>query len=271
MIREYIEYCKKNQGLSSSTLNEYEKNLWQFVEYLKSIDVESWSSVTDYTMGCYVRDLGEKGNKPATIKKKVSVVRCAYAWAVREHRLTSNPAKYTATPKKAAILPKTMKVEDITAAVTDSTADRKTRLAIAIMAETGARTTETRTLTAEQIDREEWSITLKGKGNKERKVYYGAMTHSLLTGVKETGRIFNEEDYAFRHKIWEQLHKHSTAEKTSGHVLRHTLATEMVKRGAKIEDVREILGHSSVQTTERYAHANTAAVRQSYRRFTPYR
>lgn len=271
MIKEFCNYMVMNKGCSELTAAEYSKDLALFVGWLReSGSAHRWRDVTRAIVERWVSEMSESGLAASTIKRRVSAVRGLYQYAWLQGLTVENPAKWVSTPKKIMRTPRTVPAADIAAAINDEQAPMWARLAVALIAETGMRVSECRTLTAQSIDLESRTIHVMGKGRKERYVMYGELSASLLQHTPIiSGTLFEQGDYEFRHAIWALMRKHTRAEKCSAHKLRHTFASEMLRNGAPIESISLLLGHASVKTTEIYAHSTLTRVRQDYERAHP--
>lgn len=265
MIREYINYIRVNRGYSECTCKAYENDLRMFCEWLKEGNrVGRWSDVTDTIVNDYVSDLVMQELKPATIHRKVSAIRSMYNWARQQHKTDKNPARYVSTPKLPKRLPEVVEGQTIHAAVYDKSIDHQTRGIIAIMAETGCRIGEVLSMTGRDVNMAEYSIRIVGKGNKERKVYFGAVSHNYFTKHLKEGQLFNTEDREQRFRIHEALAKHSARHQGSSHQLRHTFATKMVEGGVQLATLAVLMGHASITTTEKYLAIGNEHVRTEY-------
>ena len=271
MINEFLEYTLKNKGLCKSTCIEYSKDLKAFVSWAKANEIERWSDVTRAELDDYVSDLANDGLKPATIKKRISAIRQLYQYAFVKGKTTVNPAKYTSTPKIAEKQAKTLPLSMIKSTVEDTTIDMQTRTLIALMTESGLRISEARTLTWEDIDMINKTAKVIGKGKKERTVFLGTKTLTMLQAMNERDTLFTKEDRETRSDIHNALMRHSSSENDycTSHALRHTFATNMVERGVDISVIAQLLGHTSIQTTQRYLTAGTQAKREAYMRGAP--
>lgn len=270
MITTFSNYLRYNRGLAEGTIKTYEENLRAFAAWAKvNVNSPRWSTITKQDIDRYVAALNQEGKEPATIKHHVSALRTLYKTMRELGRDIKNPAQYVRTPKLATRVPKTLEVADIRKTIYDKEIPENTRGIIAMLAEAGLRITEARTVTEEDIDREERSIIVRGKGNKERKVYYGELTAAYLEKHKEPGRKFQGEDREVRYAIHDAIRKHTTAEKCSAHIVRHTWATEMLNRGADIKTISFLMGHQSVKTTERYATVANRTAAAQYNQYRP--
>lgn len=272
MIQEYITFISKNRGYSQHTVENYRRDLGEFAKWIRQQRTGArWSNITAQDMDEYVRNLCDLGYAPASIKRRVSAVRSIYNYMRSQYLIKVNPAQYTSTPKLAKREPHTVEVQAITSVMTDSQVSLTTRVQIAILAETGIRISELMSLHVEDVDELHRQLHITGKGNKERTVIYGECTAKMWATYKghATGLIFTEDVRTASRNIHFALAKHSGQKYLSPHIIRHTYATEMVRNGASIYTVRDLLGHESVKTTEQYAKRCQVGSAQQYLQYAP--
>lgn len=269
MIQEFINYLEKNKGYSPQTCGEYRKDLELFVKWLKSHHIEKWSDVEKSTVDLYVSDMAEEGLKPATIKRRISSIRSFYQYAWVMGMQAENPAKYVSTPKLGEALPKTIDQDDLRMTILDGTININVRGLIAFIAETGCRISEALSVTKADFNQETRSLRIWGKGKKERIVYYGDITAAYVKYVRVIGNcpIWTWTQRQARFFVWQALSKHSDAKQLSPHAIRHSFATGLLNNGAPITTVQALLGHKSVETTQRYAKVAEATVANDYLKY----
>lgn len=269
MIQEFTNYLEKNKGYSQSTCGEYRKDLERFVTWLKAHRIERWSQVEKSTVDLYVSDMAEDGLKPATIKRRVSTIRSMFQYAWVMGYQTNNPAKYVSTPKLGEALPKTIDQDELRMTILDGSININVRGLIAFIAETGCRISEALSVTKADFDLESRSLRIWGKGKKERMVYFGDITAVYVRYAKTIGNcpIWTWTERQARFFVYQALRKHSHAKQLSPHAIRHSFATGLLNNGAPITTVQTLLGHKSVQTTERYAKVAQTTVASDYNKF----
>ena len=140
------------------------------------------------------------------------------------------------------------------------------KLSIMIMVTTGMRVSEARTLTYEQVNMSTAQAVVKGKGNKERTIFFPSyIIEAIKLRGKQEGEIFKGwEDRAYRYAIFLAFDRIGI--KMSPHLLRHTFASNAINRGMRLDVLREILGHTSISTTQIYMHTNNMAMQSEYNR-----
>ena len=271
IIEEFVKYLVTNRGLSEGTAREYRKDMREIQKWMvTNAKIERWSQVQKEHVDDYVADMYLIGHKPATIRRRVSCLRTFYQYAWIKGLQQENPAKYVSTPKVGESVPKTLDPKEIQAAISDTSIDATTRVMVTVMAETGIRVSELRNIRAWDINKEERSITISGKGNKERKVYFGDGTAAVLGNVRVPGAtyLFPMGDREARSRIFWALRKHTPAAHCSSHCLRHTFATTMLNQGAELKSISVLMGHASVATTERYAKVAGVKVAADYKQYS---
>lgn len=175
-----------------------------------------------------------------------------------------NPARYVSTPKLDKTLPKPIEKEAIKKAIENSTP--RTRAILSILYETGIRISELMALNKQtDIDPTTHRINIKGKGSKERVVYYGELTSSTLNDLQIKDMTARE----IRWDVWHALKPYSNAKQLSPHAIRHTYACTMLQNGADIKVIQALLGHETVKTTERYAQVSGQQVATQYKQYSP--
>lgn len=253
MITNYINYLRLRKGYSPCTCRTYTSCLRSFALAMQG---KRWSTICKDDIDGFLAQLSKLGAKPSTITAYVSAIRGFYNYLVAVYGLDVNPARYLVSPKKVKSLPHTISMDDITKAIVNEPR-QDVKVAIMLLASTGMRISELRLLTWGNVYLDECSALIFGKGGKERYVYYpSVVAHALyaLLGAHKGYVFVGWQDRALRYAIW-QAFKRVEVE-CSPHVIRHTFATESIKRGMDIHTLSKILGHDNIATTQIYLHNN---------------
>lgn len=260
MITEYINYLVYTRGYSANTARQYETSLRSFA---KANGGRRWSEIKADDIVIYLASKKAAGASNNTIIANISAIRGLYNWMMIQYKLAENPAKYLVSPKKNKIIPHTINAEDIIKAVKQEPR-KDIKLAIMMMASMGLRVSETRALKYEDINLSTAQAIVMGKGRKERCIYFPSYIIEIIkaTGKKE-GAIFDKwDDRGFRYAIYAAFKRIGV--EASPHQLRHSFATRAINEGMRLDVLREILGHTSIATTQIYLHTSNAVMQSEY-------
>jgi integrase/recombinase XerD len=292
LLREYIAHLRVEKGLAQNTTAAYQRDLQRFTEFLndRSLGIDR---VNDVDLEEYVAFLRGKGGgaslAESSISRAIVSIRNFYAFVSSEEGFL-NPIKEFTPPKIPKRLPKALSISDVESLLYsahregDPISLRDTAL-IELLYGTGARVSEIISLTLSDIsklgDSDSLAIRLKGKGGKERVVPVGKFAQNsldqylirvrpTLVGERRVQALFlNARGTGLsRQSAWAIISAASEragiSERVTPHSLRHSFATHLLDGGADIRVVQELLGHSSVTTTQIYTLVTIDRLRESY-------
>lgn len=285
-VKEFITYLKKERGYSDYTIKNYELDIIDFLEYCKENKLNIYK-VKYFDVKSYLVKLFEKNYKGTTISRKISSLRTFYSFLYDNNLVDKNIFKYVTTPKKEKRLPKYITNDDISTIfnIPDITSPigERNRLILELLYGTGIRVSELCNIKLKDIDLNNKTIRILGKGSKERIVFYGDVCAEILELYMSDGRnlLLNKKnnDYliigAYKNDkpfttrsveliINDIIEKAAINKKVTPHVLRHTFATHLLNEGCDILMVKELLGHSSLDTTGIYTHVSNERLRKVY-------
>lgn len=254
MINEFKTYLTSIKGYSPNTAKAYGKDLVTFVQYIKTKDINKrWSTITRDDVDAYIIHLSNTDHKPATLCRHLAAISSVYKYMKRQGLKVDNPCQYESRPKRGSHQPNTIPVADVKAA--SENAEGIAKIILRLMLETGIRIQELLDIKSEDVEMTAGRIKIKGKGNKERYVYITEGTRQQLRTIaaRNSDKLFgmlNQREV--RRIVFENLKKYSSAKQLSPHAIRHTYATEMAKRGMTATTLQKALGHTRLETTQRY-------------------
>jgi len=301
-IQEFASYLRHERHFSPYTGRCYEADLRQYVEYLtqqrgdngqgSSVDPQIIAADAMVIRG-FLTYLDGFGYSPATIARKIATLRSFYKWQHKRGTVAANPMLLIRTPKQAKRLPKAISVEQIDKLLSmpdnRDTLGARDRAILETLYSTGVRVSELVDLNRSDVDMDEQTMRVRGKGKKERIVPLG--THALAAvrhymTLLEPDPRFNALRQAslidpnlplFVNKSGSRLSSRSVRRKLdkyltlsgldptiSPHTLRHSFATHLLDNGADLRSVQELLGHQSLSTTQIYTHLSSMRMRQAY-------
>tara|TARA_B100000700_G_scaffold49726_3_gene52681 strand:+ start:2108 stop:3040 length:933 start_codon:yes stop_codon:yes gene_type:complete len=295
---EFINYIVLEKNLSNNSVSNYKIDIVQFLNYLlnetKNIS-EISAFINSKTFSNYIKFLKDKEYKPSTMNRKLSSLKGYINFLEEEKIIDFNPLKHMKLPKNPRKIPKTLDDKDITKLLENpDTLNLREKTIIELMYATGLRASELINLKFSDINFNSKSVRVSGKGSKERiipihqnallllKKYWRSEITNHNSTVKNKGKIFIRE-YLFVNKnklkltrqgLWyilKQIAKRLGIQenKITPHILRHTFATHLLYNGVPLRHLQEMLGHSSISTTQIYTHLSDRFVKNEYDKFSP--
>jgi integrase/recombinase XerC len=285
LIARFLEYARKEKGYSEHTVEAYRSDLEQFMEFLAARGAElSVSALAKAQLRLFMHDVAEQGLKARSVARKLASIKSLCRYCVRQRIIAANPSKALATPKMDKPLPvflSAAQAESLDGAEGGGSA--RDRAIVEFFYGSGIRLSELHGLAFGDIDRKKMTVRVMGKGRKERIV---PLTGQALEALDEymEGRpggagpdapvFVNDRGERLSKRqiervVGDSLSRVSMNKKRSPHVLRHSFATHLLDSGADIRAVKELLGHSSLATTQVYTHISREHLLKTYRQAHP--
>ncbi len=293
LLDEYAAHLDADRGLSPHTVRAYRTDLTELAAHA---DVEP-GRITLARLRNWLSAMADAGAAPATIQRRVACVRGFFAWASAEGHLPADPAARLAAPKRRQRLPRVPGLADVETGIAalqarvdeaegaDAAVARRDLALVEVLYSSGLRVSEACALRLTDVDRERRSLTVLGKGGKQRTVPLGVPALRALdawlrarpdfakAGSPDTV-FLGERGGALDPRVARRVVHAATgaaghAAETGPHGLRHAMATHLIEGGADLRSVQEMLGHSSVATTQIYTHVTSERLREAYRQAHP--
>jgi integrase/recombinase XerD len=264
---------RKIEGLSDKTLDNYKMELKMFSQTVN----KACAHITTSDIRMYLAS--NKKWMISTVDTKLSVLKTFFSWLVKEEMLLRDPTAKIKAPKKPKLLPKALTVEELEI-VRESCETLRERAIMEVMYSTGCRLSEIMNMKIKDINKQEMSLHVIGKGNKERIVYlsFKSMHHLrryLKSRADECEYLFVTERRPARkmtnrtiERIIDKIQARAgLSKKLTPHVFRHTFATLAMENGADLADVQQLLGHEDPSTTLVYSHVSEERKKQAHKKF----
>ena len=279
-VDDFLEYLLVVKKHSDNTIIGYRVDILEFNEFMNN----NLLNVTKDDINSYLKYLFDNDVSKSSISRKLSSLRSFYNYLLKKDIVKENYFKMIKNPKKEGNLPKFVKEEDIDKMF--SIPDTRTWIGmrniviIRMLYATGVRVSELTNIKLNDININDRTIRILGKGSKERIVVFGNNTKEALDLYLARGRRqvdFNNSEYLFLNKDGNKLStryvrkiiddiivKASINMHVSPHMLRHTFATGMLNNGADLVSVKDLLGHESLNTTSIYTHVSDEKIKEIY-------
>ena len=282
-IDMYLNYLKIVKKYSDKTILSYSDDLIEYNEFLGNNFINILNIDLNITKE-YLKYLYDRKINKNSISRKLSSIRGFYNYLLKEQIITNNYFNNIPNPKKELYLPKYLKDEELDKIFSvcnmNNPINERDTLIIELLYATGIRVSELVNIKIKDINREDKSIKVLGKGDKERIVLYNNHTEKALdTYLNDGYHIFNKQNNGYlilnknggklseryvRVIINNLVRKAGLDIKISPHTIRHTFATDMLEEGADLMTVKELLGHESLNTTSIYTHVTNEQIKKTY-------
>lgn len=290
-IDEFKIYLEFNRNFSKNTILAYERDLIKLKNYAENLPVNSPDEITLADLQAFLYELSKQNISERTQARWISTVKTFFKFLLEEEFREDNPARLLEAPKIGLYLPDTLEeseVDDISNAIDISTPfGQRNKCIIEVLYGCGLRVSELIELKISDINFIDGYIQVLGKGDKTRLVPLANKTADYIKDYIREVRTFGKinpksEDILFLNNrgnkltrvmvfviIKEATKKANIDKKISPHTFRHSFATHLLKNGVDLRFIQEMLGHSSITTTEIYTHLNTEDLRKTILQYHP--
>ena len=293
----YLDHLTVERGLSENTLEAYRRDLRRYVRFLEHRDVRSLREVDERTIRSFVASLSASTHGPeaapyraTSVARTLSAVRSFHRFLLREGVTERDPAAGVAQPRLPRSLPRPLPVDDVRrlleAPEESSPTGVRDRAILELLYGSGLRISELTGMDVDDLDLEEGSLRVLGKGGKEREVPLGSFAHeavgayltrgrpALATGVSRGALFLNARGGRLSRQSCARLlgryvRVAGIDRRVTLHTLRHSFATHLLEGGADVRVVQELLGHASVATTQIYTLVTARHLREVYEESHP--
>lgn len=275
-IYDFAEHQRLVLGRSEATIKGYTSDL---LDLAKSLD--DFSSFTLPRLRKWLATAVAEGKARSTLARRTAAAKAFSTWAVKQGYLRTDEAAKLSSPKVPKHLPKVLDATEASAAMdnaksTDELHMIRDKAMLEILYATGVRVSELTGIDLHDIDTSRQTIRVLGKGNKERIVPFGEAASDALSGwLARRAEMAKDTDALFvgtRGKRIDQRQVRRVVEaagSVSPHALRHSTATHLLEGGADLRVVQELLGHSSLQTTQVYTHVTSERLKKVFNQAHP--
>lgn len=286
MTESFLKYLQFEKRLSPNTYGAYRNDLNQFTSFLKSnfpgllVEEATYSAIRSWIVA-----LVEEGIDPRSVNRKIACLRSFYKFLMTREAIARDPMAKISILKVRKKLPSFVKEADMNNLLdhvqfSNDLEGLRDKLILEMFYATGIRLSELITLKEKQLDLRNRTIKVLGKRNKERVIPFAqSIVHTIEAyksmrdrevAMKDHGCLFvtasGEQCYPMMvyRTVKKYLNQYTSSEKLNPHVLRHTYATHLLNKGAEINAVKDLLGHSSLAATQVYTHNSMAKLKNVF-------
>lgn len=295
-INSFLTYLAVEKGLSENTVVAYRNDLYQLASFVEEEaarhgSIPLWTGFSRQGVLSYLLSLKERGYVPTTQARKVAAVKSFFSFMVAEGNIKDNPIQNVGSPKVGKSLPKPISYNQVMLLLEQPTklsspeAKRDSAM-LHLLYASGMRVSELVSLNLDYVDTEGGYVRCFGKGHKERIIpiapraalavaeYVKDDRPHLAHNDEETALFLNRRgDRLTRQGFWQILKGYAKSAEldieVTPHTLRHSFATHMLRGGADLRSVQELLGHANISTTQVYTHLTTEHIRRTYEKSHP--
>lgn len=287
-LESFLNYIKHEKRYSKHTIEAYKRDIQQFQSYLTLLNKEL-ENVKYRDVRLWVADLMQE-NKAKTINRKISSLKSYYKFLLRNEVLKINPVENISNIKEPKRIPNFVSEKEIDQLIksfpkTIDYIENRNQLIFEMFYNTGIRREELINIKEKDIDYSKAKLKVLGKGNKEREIpLHLLFLERIKTYISVRNQFLNNEkiDFLFLNKTRNKLKPKTvynivsnllnvciSTDKKSPHVLRHTFATHLLNNGADLNAIKELLGHSSLASTQIYTHNSIEKLKEIHKQAHP--
>lgn len=271
-IDKFLGYIKTEKRLSPLTQKHYNRDLQLLLQYCIKNEIKSWSAIDSHRIRSYINSRHRHGLSATSLRRELSSIRSFYHYLLREHLTHANPAQGVSAPKKSRPLPATLDVDQISHLLdfqANTPIEIRDHAILELLYSSGLRLAEIVSININDIDLQDASIRVTGKGAKTRLVPVGRQAREAITKwLKERACWIEEHEQAlFISRRGTRLSARSVQQRLRQwglrqgldtrlhpHKLRHSFASHLLESSSNLRAVQELLGHADISTTQIYTH-----------------
>lgn len=283
-LSNFIIYISSEKGLSKNTIEAYKRDLEHFFKFLKELGVFQISAVDKTHIFAFIGKKKEENYAPSSLCRNLIAIKVLFRFLKREGIIDNNVALYLESPKLWNLIPEVLTGEEIDKLLilpdVETKMGARDRAILEVLYASGLRVSELCALKIQDLDDE--YVRVYGKGGKERIVpigkkaitavdYYLSFRDGLQTSRQETLFLTNRNQPMNRIAVWNlvktYVKKAGIEKNISPHTFRHSFATHLLDHGADLRVIQELLGHSSITSTDRYTQISRTQIQKKFQEF----
>jgi len=290
LIDSFLDYLSVERGLAKNTIVAYREDLNIYLDFMIKRGIDALSKVSKNDIIEFMLFQKDAGISPVSISRRLAAIRMFHRFLARERVLKNDPTTLIDSPKLWKKVPDTLSLNEVEALISQPDPrdfqGARDRAILETLYATGMRVSEATDLKVNNVNLDIGFLRCIGKGNKERVIPLGRKAIKSIKRYSEFSRPHflkkKESEFLFlnrsgkkisRQSIWKLIKQYAKEAKIKKpikvHTLRHSFATHLLERGADLRSVQEMLGHSSISTTQIYTHIDKERLKTVHKMFHP--
>lgn len=267
-IKEYIVFVSQVKNLSENTSKSYERDLKKLHLFFSDLNISEYSQISAETCSAWIGSLYSQNNNPKSIQRHLSSAKGFFRFLKKNNLIESSPFELVSAPKSSSILPEVLSPEDVEQLLNfrpTNMIEIRDMAIVELMYSSGLRVSETANINISDFEENKSFLRVLGKGSKTRLVPMGRFAINAINNwLMEREKILNNTDALFLNSKGTRLTVRSIQLRLKKmavkqglppihpHMLRHSFATHMLESSGDLRTIQELLGHSSLSTTQIY-------------------
>ena len=267
-IREYVKFISQVKNLSQNTKKSYERDLKKLSSFLNRLNISSYSEISEEICSAWIGDLYALNNNPKSIQRHLSSAKGFFKFLKKNNVISSSPFELVTAPRSSSILPEVLSPEDVEQLLNfkpSNNLEVRDVALVELMYSTGLRVSEAVNINICDFEENKTFLRVLGKGSKTRLVPLGRFAINAINHwMSEREKIVKDSEALFLNSKGKRLGVRSVQLRLKRlaikqglppihpHMLRHSFATHMLESSGDLRTIQELLGHSSLSTTQIY-------------------
>lgn len=283
-IQDFLTYIASEKGLSRNTLEAYGRDITVFYEFLLPLSINGWKAVKQENIIEFISLRRSQRYATASLSRLIVAIKVFFRFMKREGVIDENVAFHLETPKLWQVIPEVLAPEELQKILDQpditTLMGARDRAILELLYSSGLRVSELCQLKINEVD-DDYVRVRKGKGGKERIVPVGSHAIHAIDRYLGLRPDSSDENLFISHRgkllsrdtVWKLVKNYAKqagiVKEISPHTFRHTCATDLLRNGADLRIIQDILGHADISSTQRYAHVHCDELQLAFQSFHP--
>lgn len=285
IITDYIDYIENIRGLSNNTTKSYERDLLKFSNFVKSAGITNFQFITEDICSGWIADLFQKNVSPRSIQRHISSAKGFFSYLKKNGLIDNSPFELISSPKSPNYLPNVLSPEDVEQLLNfkpKNTQEIRDIAIVELIYSSGLRVSEVVSSNTNDFEENKDFLRVLGKGSKTRLVPVGRFAKAAIDRwLLERNKLHTKDESLFVNLRGGRISSRSIQERIkklaliqglppiNPHMLRHSFATHLLESSGDLRSIQELLGHSSLSTTQIYTRLDYQHLIKVYEKSHP--